>query len=211
MALFNKETKVIHEAKETNEYDLKIAAQKAEAELEIAEANKSADRILAEEQIARENKQDKIDRPWAYDNNFRDFKYMKEITFPDKDQDTIKTIEKIAVKSKVLLNEYIKSNQSINVMSIILFGVYKWVFSIPSIIQAYTGVPKISLDADEVIKHMYYGHSKLSSSGDLIKRNIDEIHELNESLKKNEKKFMNIKLGALGLVWISIILMSVIK
>jgi hypothetical protein len=60
-----------------------------------AEAGKSAERVKADHEIKQANIRDRLNRPWAFEDNFYSESSITKIVFPNDVENTVKTIEKI--------------------------------------------------------------------------------------------------------------------
>ena len=82
----------------------RIEAEQYERQLieerELAREQEKLDRISAREQEKQE-KQDRIDRPWMFDDNFENRKSISTVLFPDQTEDIEKTMTRIIQAGKL--------------------------------------------------------------------------------------------------------------
>ncbi|MGP8215558.1 MAG: hypothetical protein ACLQQ4_08345 [Bacteroidia bacterium] len=194
--------------------------EELEAEMRIAEtqadASKSAERIIAEARIKQEQKEDKLSRPWAHDENFYSNLAISEIVFPENIENTYKTIEAIISKKRKELKDYIDKEIKANVMEYVKFMIYGWVLRIPSIIQAFGGTPKIVNDVRPSLDKIQEGLKKLKQldnyetnyNAHQVNTDVKELNRYLETIQSKTKQVMTTKVILAVVFWVALIVYS---
>lgn len=209
MGLFNKTTTNRYVEKSTNEHDVEIAKNRAEA-------SKSGERIQAEANIKRDNEYDLKERPWAHDNLFNSHYQMMKITYPNTEENISKTIERLLNENKRILNTYQKVDLSMAVGPLIKFMIFGWVASLTKIIQAFTGEPQVCKEAIEIINKASEGISKLNHLNPqyntaYLMQLKSETSILTEDVKNKNKKVFTIKLSLTVIFWTAFVIAAIYR
>ena len=179
-----------------------------------AEASKSADRVRADHEIRQANAKDKLERPWAYDDNFSWESSITKIVFPEDTANTVKTIEKIISLKRKELKDFIEKEIKFNAGEYIKFMVYGWLFKITDIIQAFAGTPKICTSVRPSMDKIQEGLKKLKQSGERsdwssLEKEVDSLDELLREIPMKVKSTTLTKIVLTVVFWIVCILSTV--